>query len=89
MAKVMGKLIFEKKKENEKVPIPDTSNDTSQEKDQWSTYRENDTPMIYMCATMWHESEKEMVQILKSIFRYLLRKHQNGVIMDFKRKRYQ
>lgn len=25
--------------------------------------------MIYMCATMWHESEVEMVQILKSIFR--------------------
>ncbi|XP_048773867.2 chitin synthase chs-1-like isoform X2 [Ostrea edulis] len=66
----MDKEIKQSKlKENEKVPIPDTSNDTSQEKDQWSTYRENDTPMIYMCATMWHESEKEMVQILKSIFR--------------------
>ncbi|KAL3836166.1 hypothetical protein ACJMK2_021608 [Sinanodonta woodiana] len=26
-------------------------------------------PMIYACATMWHENRREMVQLLKSLFR--------------------
>ncbi|KAK3584473.1 hypothetical protein CHS0354_005276 [Potamilus streckersoni] len=26
-------------------------------------------PMIYACATMWHETRREMVQLLKSLFR--------------------
>lgn len=28
-------------------------------------------PMIYACATMWHESRVEIVQLLKSLFRYV------------------
>lgn len=26
-------------------------------------------PLVYACATMWHESRMEMKQLLKSLFR--------------------
>ncbi|CAH1803046.1 unnamed protein product [Owenia fusiformis] len=31
--------------------------------------KEDATPMIYFCATMWHENEQEMIHLLNSIFK--------------------
>lgn len=29
-------------------------------------------PLVYACATMWHETRQEMLQLLKSLFRYIV-----------------
>jgi len=34
-----------------------------------TSFRTETTPYVYLCATMWHENEHEMTQILNSFFR--------------------
>lgn len=34
-----------------------------------SSFRAFETAMIYLCATMWHETYDEMMNIIISIFR--------------------
>ncbi|KAH3754028.1 hypothetical protein DPMN_188785 [Dreissena polymorpha] len=55
-------------KESE-LPIPDNLETWRPGDDSRSPLREDDTPFIYLCATLWHETENEMIQILKSLFR--------------------
>ena len=37
--------------------------------DSYTNPKFRDIPMIYACATMWHENKQEMMQIMKSLFR--------------------
>lgn len=40
---------------------------TQKDKDKFD---KDNPPMVYACATKWHESRLEMKQLLKSLFRY-------------------
>lgn len=36
------------------------------------TNDKNENCIVYICATMWHESELEMKKLLRSLYRYCL-----------------
>ncbi|XP_048258557.1 chitin synthase chs-2-like [Haliotis rufescens] len=52
-------------------PVPDLAllHSRRQQKDEVDQPDSQSHPMIYICATMWHENEQEMMQILTSLFR--------------------
>ena len=35
-------------------------------------FEDGGVPLIYLCATCWHETEGEMLSLLKSLFRFSL-----------------
>ena len=56
--------------------IPDVRDTSAQMLDEENAYGgarmkkgEEDIPMIYACATMWHEVRREMIALLKSLHR--------------------
>ncbi|XP_053386467.1 chitin synthase chs-2-like isoform X2 [Mercenaria mercenaria] len=60
---------LDEKEKPVELPIPDNLDEWQPGNEEWSPLRNVDTPFIYLCATMWHETENEMTQILKSLFR--------------------
>ncbi|XP_048727151.2 uncharacterized protein LOC125645600 isoform X7 [Ostrea edulis] len=52
-------ILFKLTKDDQKMGVSEKTNEMAKEI----------PPMIYACATMWHENRLEIVQILKSLFR--------------------
>ena len=49
--------------------LPEVGLNNSNMEDKTEATDGTDVPYIYACATMWHETEDEMKQLLKSLFR--------------------
>ncbi|XP_053409096.1 uncharacterized protein LOC123560719 isoform X2 [Mercenaria mercenaria] len=75
------KVYYRLSEYNSKVNIEgeeedDVASQTDSKKDNEDIYASDyqnpkfrDAPMIYACATMWHETKYEMLQLMKSLFR--------------------
>ncbi|XP_065940998.1 chitin synthase chs-2 isoform X2 [Magallana gigas] len=70
-------LVLNRKRHNRRIVIDQQNNEfklTATDQKSGSTEKTSEMakeipPMIYACATMWHENRLEIVQILKSLFR--------------------
>ncbi|XP_050419061.2 chitin synthase chs-2 [Patella vulgata] len=58
-----------KEKNKNALGILQLESDQEPETQARGSLRTDVTPMLYVCATMWHETDTEMIQILTSIFR--------------------